>query len=127
MIRVLTLGLGLAISVVLLSKIFFECSYNNYLTEGDQIYLVYENYSEHDGVFENMPRTSGSIAPGIQDYVPGVVHNTRFTTIGWGSDITIDENNHKYDGKTALVDTNFFKFFPLKIIAGGPTKILTQR
>lgn len=127
MIRILTLGLGLAISVVLLSKIFFERSYNDYLTEGDQTYLVYENYSEHDGDFKNMPQTSGSIAPGIQAYVPGVVLNTRFTSIGWGSDLIIDENNHKYDGKTALVDTNFFKFFPLKIIAGDPTKILTQR
>jgi len=126
-IRILTLGLGIAISVILLSKIFFEISYNDYITDKKHTYIVNENYSEHEGSFSSRPSVSGLIAPGIQKYVPGVVSNTRFTEIGWGSNLIIDENGYKYAGKTALVDTNFFKVFPLKIITGDPIQILDQK
>ena len=126
-IRILTLSLGIAISVILLSKIFFELSYNDYITDKDNTYIVNENYSEHEGEFDSSPHVSGLIASGIQKYVPGVVLVTRFTGIGWGSNLIIDESNNKYAGKTALVDTNFFKVFPLKIIAGDPIKILDQK
>jgi len=126
-IRILTLGLGIAISVILLSKIFFELSYNDYITDSDNTYIVNENYTEHEGDLHSFSTVSGSIAPSIQRYVPGVILNTRFTGIGWGSDLIIDENNNKFSGKTALVDTNFFKVFPLKIITGDPVKILDKK
>ena len=52
LIKVLSLGIGLAVGIVLIAKVFFELSYDSFYTDIDRVYTIRTWYSqqgdEHD-------------------------------------------------------------------------------
>ena len=40
LIKVLSLGIGLAVGIVLIAKVFFEMSYDSFYKEIDQVYTI---------------------------------------------------------------------------------------
>ena len=45
LIKVLSLGVGLAVGVVLIAKVFFELSYDSFYKDIDRVYSIYTWYS----------------------------------------------------------------------------------
>ena len=72
-IKVLSLAAALAIGIVLISKNYFETSYENFYPDNERIYLISSvvNRPQEDTKF--FDQVSGAIAPGFQDYVPGEI------------------------------------------------------
>ena len=44
-IKVLSLGVGLAVGIVLVAKVFFELSYDSFYKDIDRVYAIYTWYS----------------------------------------------------------------------------------
>ena len=44
-IKILSLGVGLAVGLILTAKIYFEQTYDNFYSDVDRIYRIYGNYS----------------------------------------------------------------------------------
>ena len=89
LIKTLSLGIGLAIGIVLIGKVCFELSYDSFYKDVDRIYLIMENIIHQKGDDpSDYSRTSGAIAPGFKAEVPGVEAATRYTDVS---------NNHFYD------------------------------
>lgn len=81
-IKVLSLGLGLAVGIVLISKVYYETSFENFYPDNDRIYIIastIERGSEGKKDNEEFNQVSGAIAPGFQNYVPGIENATRIT------------------------------------------------
>ncbi len=130
LIKVLSLGVGLAIGMVLIAKVCFELSYDRMYDDADRIYeirSVWERHGQSDVDPSGIYNISGAVAPGFQEEVPGVVEATRFSVPFSGDKyVDADKNIIVSDYPVLAVDTNFFKIFNRQILVGDPTEILSS-
>ena len=122
LIKVLSLGVGLAVGIVLIAKVFFELSYDSFYKDIDRVYTINTWYS-HQGEEKDYGQVSGAVAVGFMDEVPGVEAGTR-TTFVFNGDTYLDEDGNKLSGTLVCADTCFFKVFDRPILAGDPVKVL---
>ena len=122
LIKVLSLGVGLAVGVVLIAKVFFELSYDSFYKDIDRVYSIYTWYSQN-GDENDYGQVSGAVAVGFMEEVPGVEVGTRTTSV-FNGDTYLDEDGNKLKATLVCADTCFFKVFDRPILAGDPAKIL---
>ena len=123
-IKVLSLGIGLAVGIVLIAKVFFEMSYDSFYKEIDQVYTIRTWYSQQ-GDEHDYGQVSGAVAVGFMEEVPGVEVGTR-TTYVFNGDAYLDENGNKLKAILVCADTCFFKVFDRPILAGDPEQALSK-
>ena len=121
-IKVLSLGIGLAVGIVLIAKVFFELSYDSFYKDIDRVYTINTWYS-HQGEEKDYGQVSGAVAVGFMEEVPGVEAGTR-TTFVFNGDTYLDEDGNKLKATLVCADTCFFKVFDRPILAGDPVKAL---
>ena len=124
LIKVLSLGIGLAVGIVLIAKVFFELSYDSFYKEIDRVYTIRTWYSQQ-GDEHDYGQVSGAVAVGFMEEVPGVEQGTR-TTFVFDGDTYLDEDGNKLRGTLVCADTCFFKVFDRTILAGAPLKVLSK-
>lgn len=124
LIKVLSLGIGLAVGIVLIAKVFFEMSYDSFYKEIDQVYTIRTWYSQQ-GDEHDHGQVSGAVAVGFMEEVPGVEQGTR-TTFVFDGDTYLDEDGNKLRGTLVCADTCFFKVFDRPILAGDPEQALSK-
>ncbi len=122
LIKVLSLGVGLAVGIVLIAKVFFELSYDSFYKDIDRVYTINTWYSQN-GDENDYGQVSGAVAVGFMEEVPGVEEGTR-TTFVFNGDTYLDEDGNKLKATLVCADTCFFKVFDRPILAGDPVKIL---
>ena len=122
LIKVLSLGVGLAVGIVLIAKVFFELSYDSFYKDIDRVYTINTWYSMQ-GEEKDYGQVSGAVAVGFMDEVPGVEAGTR-TTYVFNGDTYLDEDDNKLSGTLVCADTCFFQVFDRPILAGDPVKVL---
>ena len=122
-IKVLSLGFGLAIGIVLIAKVCFESSYDTMYADMDRICQIRTGYvmpGTEDLEFNNV---SGAVAYGFKSEVPGVVEATRVTGL-FENPRFLDEENNVIEGHIMLVDSCFFNIFDRPVLAGNPQRTL---
>ena len=124
LIKVLSLGVGLAVGIVLIAKVFFELSYDSFYKDIDRVYSIYTWYSQN-GDENDYGQVSGAVAVGFMEEVPGVEVGTR-TTYVFNGDTYLDEDANKLKATLVCADTCFFKVFDRPILAGDPVKALAK-
>ena len=122
LIKVLSLGVGLAVGIVLIAKVFFELSYDSFYKDIDRVYTINTWYSQN-GDEHDYGQVSGAVAVGFMEEVPGVEVGTRTTSV-FNGDIYLDEEGNKLKATLVCADTCFFQVFERPILAGDPAKIL---
>ena len=124
LIKVLSLGIGLAVGIVLIAKVFFELSYDSFYKDIDRVYTIRTWYSQQ-GDEHDYGQVSGAVAVGFMEEVPGVEVGTR-TTYVFNGDAYLDENGNKLKAILVCADTCFFKVFDRPILAGDPEQTLSK-
>ena len=124
LIKVLSLGIGLAVGIVLIAKVFFELSYDSFYKDIDRVYTIRTWYSQH-GDEDDYGQVSGAVSVGFMEEVPGVEVGTR-TTYVFNGDTYLDENGNKLKATLVCADTCFFTVFDRPILAGDPVKVLSK-
>lgn len=123
-LKIFSLGVGLAIGCILIAKVCFESTYDNFYKDIERIYLIKTGYS-NQGEERTFNQVSGAIAPGFKQYVPGVEYATR-TAFVFESYKFYNIDKKSVTGKLVVADTSFFHVFDRKILAGEATKVLSQ-
>ena len=103
-IKILALAVGLAMGLVLVAKVCFERSYDNFYPDNERIYLVKSDLNR-DGKKDSWGQVSGAIAPGMKAEVPGVEFATRYTRIGSDNELIMTPEKQFYTGTILLTDT----------------------
>ncbi len=134
--KILCLGLGLAISSVIIAEIYYEQTFDTHFAGADRTYHVIEKYKVGDmSDMQDCPNTPGAWAPGIKKYVPMVEAATRITN-QWGKDTQLrlqgQSKDSEGDGNAVkssvmLADSCFFDVFPQRILAGDAKKVLSTK
>ena len=123
-IKILSLGVGLAMGLVLIAKVCFELSYDNFYPESDRIFAIQENFSIGDKSNDGFPCVSGGVAPGMKAEIPGVVAATRCERTG--EMVMKTPDNKKYTAIFMLADSCFFDVLPREMLVGNAREILSR-
>ncbi|HBA29746.1 ABC transporter permease [Parabacteroides goldsteinii] len=123
-IKILSLGVGLAMGLVLIAKVCFELSYDNFYPESDRIFAIQENFSIGDKSNDGFPCVSGGVAPGMKAEIPGVVAATRCERTG--EMVMKTPDNKKYTAIFMLADSCFFDVLPREMLVGNARETLSR-
>lgn len=125
-IKILSLGVGLAMGLVLISKVCFESSYDKFYPDSDRIYRLHENVIR-DNEYKTYPQVSGGVAPGMQAEIPEVEKATRLTYIGGDKELFRTADKNRYSARYVVMgDTNVFDLLPRPILIGNPKETLAR-
>lgn len=124
-IKIVSLGVGLAVGLVLIAKVYFEQSYDDFFPEGDRIYQI-QQLGEQNGQLSEWRKVSGGIAPGMKAEIPEVEVATRFTDVGSDATFTLTDNKKKYTANFVLADSLLFDVFPLSVLIGDVKEVLSS-
>ncbi|MBQ6210296.1 MAG: ABC transporter permease [Prevotella sp.] len=122
--KILCIAVGLAVGVVLLGKVGFEQSWDDFFPKSNRICVVCEDIIR-DGEYKHFPQTAGAIAPALKRYCPQVEAATRYTAFAGDMPIVTDDDK-RVRTNYALVDSCFFDVFPFRVLAGNAKKTLSQ-
>ena len=122
--KIVCLAVGLATGIVLMGKVGFEQSWDNFFPTSERIYVVYEDVIRN-GEYLHYSQTPGAVAPGLKRYCPQVEAATRYTGFAYDMPIVTDDDK-RVRTNFALVDSCFFDVFPFRVLAGHAKKTLSQ-
>lgn len=124
-IKIVSLGVGLAVGLVLIAKVYFEQSYDDFFPDGNRIYQI-QSMLERDNELKEWGQVSGGVAPGMRSEIPEVEVATRFTYIDSEATFTMMNDKKKYSGNFVLADSCLFDVFPLPVLVGDAKEVLSR-
>lgn len=121
--KIVSLGVGLAVGLVLIAKVYFEQSYDSFYPEADRIYQIWESV-ERDGELKDWGRTSGGTAGLMKENIPEIEMATRINPYGTWT-FTMTDTKLKYKGKVIFGDSCLFDMLPRPVLAGNAKEVLS--
>lgn len=127
LLKVLTLGVGIAIALILLTKVFYERSYDSFYPDKERIYRVEPTYTMllDDQMEETMyTKISGGVVVGMANEISGVEAATRFMPLTFDGFIKSEQDREQQ--VTAIFgDENFFEVLATPVLLGNPKEVLS--
>ncbi|MDR2010091.1 MAG: ABC transporter permease [Bacteroidales bacterium] len=122
-VKILSLGVGLAVGLIIIAELYFEFNYDNFYPDSERIYQIRTNFKMGDDEAEPDDRTSGGVALGMRNEIPGVESATRATFF---SDVFYTEDKQKFSENAYLADEMFFDVLPRPMVLGNAKEILSK-
>lgn len=120
--KIFCLTIGLAIGLLIVAKVFVEESFDHFIPEHENVYIVTERIVTN-GEFKEYNQTPGAIAPGIKLYAPQVESATRLTGVT-GSLAVRTPDGRLIDAEgVKLADSCLFDVLRYPVISGNPKDI----
>lgn len=121
-IKVISLTLGLLVSIILFSRVAFELSYDNFFQDVDDLYIVKTEWVENGvikgnaGVYTLIP-----VASTIAEEFPEEVESAAFSSLSFGTTLKI--GNRKLNRSFILSDSLYFHTMGIEVINGNPNDL----
>lgn len=122
--KIFCLTIGLAVGLLLVAKAFVEDSFDHFIPEYGNVYIVKETFVRQ-GQFDEFNQTPGAIAPGLARYVPQVESAMRITEM-WDGSLKIkvpDGRVFDIEG-IAMADSCMFDVLRQPVTNGNPHEAL---
>lgn len=129
MMKVALLGLGLAVGLTLIAKVYFEYSYEYFIKDIDRTYRILPVYKKNGKtISEGYANLPGGVAPLFFNH-PSVEVATRYTVFIYDKEFQLSENSgdNVICKKGILADSSFFDAFPRQIVGDNPKNILSAK
>lgn len=123
-IKVISLGLGLTMSILLFSRVAFEQSYDTCYKDYDDLYQIYSIFSAEGEQFEPQKQNCGPVAGAILENFPKEVEAA--TSIAYFVSSPLYNGSVRIDARKILADSLFFKTMGIEVLSGNPEKDLMQ-
>lgn len=124
-IKILCLGVGLAVGCVIIAKVYFEQSYDTFFPNIDRTYLIKE-VAIQNGQLQEYPQTSGAIAQGMKRYAPQIEAATRYTYISEKTSCETEDKKKININSIVLADSCFFDVLQRPILMGNAKDVLSR-
>ena len=123
-ITILGLGLGIAVSALIMRYVMHEYNFDRFHDNKERIYRIMSDVNMPNGKSKRAAVTSGDIGELVTDKLPQVETFTRFNT---HSDVRLTYNDRQYTvSEFTYADSTFFEIFSFELRQGNPEKVLTQ-
>ena len=123
-IKVISLGLGLTMSILLFSRVAFEQSYDTCYKDYDDLYQIYSIFSAEGEQFEPQKQNCGPVAGAILENFPKEVEAP--ASIAYFVSSPLYNGSVRIDARKILADSLFFKTMGIEVLSGNPEKDLMQ-
>ena len=107
-IKILSLSIGITMGLILIAKVLFEYSYDNFYPDADRIYAVQSVGTRNGEAFQH-ERVSGGVAIGMKDEIAEIETATRFTGLLEEELVFYTADRKKHKGNLILADSCFFR------------------
>lgn len=124
-IKVVSLGAGLAMGLILISKVYFEQSYDNFYPDKDRSYKVSGVYAIGEAAPKEYGTISGGVVVGMKNEIPSIEAATRYTELG-DNLMFYTPDKAKYEANFILADSCLFDVLALDIISGNAKQTLSR-
>lgn len=123
--KIISLGIGLAVALVLVAKMYFEQSFDKFYPDANRIYRLAENIEQQGSDEKIYMQVPGAVTPTMQSEIPGVEVATRLTALVFGNTTFTTPEKQRYTADNILfADTNLFNIFPRPVLMGDARRIL---
>jgi putative ABC transport system permease protein len=122
-INIAGLTLGLTACILIGLFVWDENQYDKFLPGGNQVYRVYDEYTNHDGTQE-LAVSAPMFAVTLQQDFPEVEKTARVMMLPPNKTLFESGNKKLYEESGYYVDSTFFDVFPLSIKYGTSIKAL---
>ncbi|WP_302458704.1 ABC transporter permease [Mediterranea massiliensis] len=123
--KVISLGLGLAMSILLFARVAYEQSYDTCFRDYDRIYQVWSmfilNNEKNEPQTMNMGPLAGAILESFPKEVEGATCTCRYLA-SW----PLYYGDHRFDERKLCADSLFFQTMGIEVLSGNPVQDLQQ-
>ena len=123
-IKVISLGLGLTMSILLFSRVAFEQSYDTFYKDYDNLYQIFSIFSADGEQFEPQKQNCGPVAGAILENFPKEVEAA--TSIAYFLGGPLYNGSVRFDDEILLADSLFFRTMGIEVLSGNPENELVQ-
>ena len=123
--KIVSLGLGLAMSILLFARVAYEQSYDTCFRDYSRIYQVWSmfvlNNEKNEPQTMNMGPLAGAILESFPKEVEGATCTCRYLA-SW----PLYYGNHRFNERKLCADSLFFQTMGIEVLSGNPLQDLQQ-
>ena len=125
-IKVVSLGLGLTMSILLFSRVVYEQSFDTCFKDHDKLYQLWNIWTVNGEPFPPSEFIIGAAAGGILDAMPEIVESAA-STGSWPVSAPIYNGSVRFDDFKVTADSLFFQTMGIEVLSGDPVRELQQK
>ena len=123
--KVVSLGLALAMSVLLFARVAYEQSYDTCFKDYEDIYQVWTQFTVNNEKLDWQEQNMGPTVGTILEYFPDQVEAGTCTN-HWLRSSPLYHGNTRFDEPKICADSLFFRTMGIEVLSGNPVEDLQQ-
>ena len=124
-IKIVSLGLGLTMSILLFSRVAYEQSFDTCFKEHENLYQLWNKFSTEKETFQWGEMCVGKLAGGTFEALPDMVESA--TTVStWLASNPIYYGEAQFDDEKVVADSLFFQTMGIEVTSGKPVQDLQE-
>ena len=125
-IKIVSLGLGLMMSILLFARVAFDLSYDTHFKDYQNLHQVWSRYTIKEKTMNPQQQNIGPVPGAIMQYFPDEVESA--TSIGmWWLQSPLQYGEHIFYESKIAADSLFFQTMGIEVLEGNPTHDLQQK
>lgn len=124
-IKVVSLGLGLTMSILLFVRVAYEQSFDKCYKDYDNLYQIFSVFTVKGEKMPAQQQNCGPVAGAILESFPDLVEAAT-STCHWTATSPVYVGNVRFDEKKIMADSLFFQTLGIEVLSGNPVKDLQQ-
>ena len=125
LLKVVSLGLGLTMSILLLARVAFEQSYDTCFPDNGRLYQVWSQFTVKGEKMDWQEMNCGPVAGAILESFSGQVEAATCTA-QWLASKPLYYGNTRFDEPKICADSLFFRTMGIEVLSGNPVQDLQQ-
>ena len=124
-IKIVSLGLGLTMSILLFSRVAYEQSFDTCFKEHENLYQLWNKFSTEKETSQWGEMCVGKLAGGTFEALPDMVESA--TTVStWLASNPIYYGEAQFDDEKVVADSLFFQTMGIEVTSGNPVQDLQE-
>ena len=124
-IKIVSLGLGLTMSILLFSRVAYEQSFDTCFKDNQNLYQLWNRFITEKETFQWSPMCIGKLAGGTFEALPDMVESAS-TVSTWLASDPLYNGEVAFDDRKVVADSLFFQTMGIEVTSGNPVQDLQQ-
>ena len=124
-IKIVSLGLGLTMSILLFSRVAYEQSFDTCFKDNQNLYQLWNRFITEKETFQWSPMCIGKLAGGTFEALPDMVESAS-TVNTWLASNPLYNGEVAFDDRKVVADSLFFQTMGIEVTSGNPVQDLQQ-
>ena len=125
-IKIVSLGLGLTMSILLFARVAFEQSFDTCYKDNENLYQIFSVYTVGGEAHEPSTSNCGPVAGAILENFPEQVEAAT-SICEYVASAPLYNGNHRFNERKVLADSLFFRTMGIEVLSGDPERDLMQK